>query len=193
MAVLKVVQMGQPVLRERAAEVTEREIRSGAFRGFVDDMVETMRDYAGVGLAAPQVNVGKRVAVIEARPNTRYPDAPELPLQVLINPVLTPLTDELGFLWEGCLSIPGIRGLVNRPKRIRVQALDPDGNPVDFEAEGFHAIVIQHETDHLDGILFIDRMKDLRKLAFQKEYERFFAEPDEDEGDDAAPAERSPD
>lgn len=181
MSVLKVVQMGQPVLREPAAEVTEREIRTEEFRRFVDDMVETMRDYAGVGLAAPQVNVSKRVAVIEARPNTRYPDAPELPLQVLINPVITPLTDELGMLWEGCLSIPGIRGLVNRPKRIRVQATDADGQLVDFEAEGFHAIVIQHETDHLNGILFLDRMKDLRKLAFQKEYERFFAEPDDDD------------
>lgn len=175
MAVLKVAQLGHPVLRERARDVSSGELGDPGFQRLLGDLVDTMREYEGVGLAAPQVHVGLRVACLEAYRNARYPEAPEVPLRVLVNPVVTPLTEEPIEWWEGCLSIPGLRGLVKRPRRVRVRALDAGGGPLDFEAEGFLAVVVQHEADHLDGRLFLDRMDGLGKLAFQKEYERYWA------------------
>lgn len=175
MAILKVASLGNPVLRERAREVAPHELRDGAFARFLDDLVDTMREYEGVGLAAPQVHRSIRVAAIESWRNARYPEAPEVPLRVLINPLVTPLTDEPIEWWEGCLSIPGLRGLVRRPRRVRVASLDAEGRSQEFEAEGFLAVVVQHEVDHLDGKVFLERMEDLRTLAFQKEYERYWA------------------
>lgn len=184
MAILKVAQMGHPVLRERAADLTPAEIRSEEIQRLIDDMLVTMREYQGVGLAAPQVHAGKRIAVIESHKNPRYPGAPEFGMRVLINPVVTPLETETIRWWEGCLSIPGIRGLVHRPRKIRVESLDRGGAPQHFEAEGFSAVVIQHELDHLDGVLYLDRMTDLTTLSYQREYEQFWAPA---EATDAAP------
>jgi peptide deformylase len=190
MAILKVAQLGHPVLRAKARPVDAEDLRDPAFQRLIDDMIETMREYDGVGLAAPQVHVSKRLAVIESHRNPRYPDAPEFPLSVLVNPVLTPLTDEPFEWWEGCLSIPGLRGLVRRPARVRVEALDREGRPFAREVEGFTATVHQHEVDHLDGVVFLDRMQDLSALSFEREYARFHAPaaPDggeEDEDDEA--------
>ena len=186
MSILKVAQMGHPVLRTRAEEVTPEELRTPEVQRLIDDMLVTMREYQGVGLAAPQVHVGKRIAVIESHKNPRYPDAGDFAMRVLVNPVLTPLTGETIRWWEGCLSIPGIRGLVHRPVKIRVECLDRDGAPQEFVAEGFSAVVIQHETDHLDGVLYLDRMSDLRALAYQREYEEYWA-PAEATDDDPDP------
>ncbi|MEK7765105.1 MAG: peptide deformylase [bacterium] len=172
MAILKVAQMGHPILRARARAVTPAELATPDFKRFLADLVETMREYEGVGLAAPQVHRGVRVAVIEAYRNARYPDAPDVPLRILVNPRVTPLTETRIEWWEGCLSIPGLRGLVRRPRKVRVEALDGTGTPRVFTAEDFLAVVVQHETDHLDGRLFLDRMDDLSELSFQKEYER---------------------
>src|ERR1051325_12221853 len=141
MAILKVAQMGNPVLRERAREVAPGELGTPEFLRFADDLVETMREYEGVGLAAPQVHRSLRVFAVEAYRNARYPDAPEIPLRVIVNPVVTPLTAETIEWWEGCLSIPGLRGLVVRPRRVRVESLDAAGARQVFEAEGFLAVV----------------------------------------------------
>ena len=175
MAILKVAQMGHPILRDRAVEVTSVDLLSPEVQRLIDDMVITMREYQGVGLAAPQVHVGRRIAVIESHKNPRYPDAPDFAMSVLVNPVVTPLTAETLHWWEGCLSIPGVRGLVHRPRHIRVEALDRDGALQSFEAEGFSAIVIQHELDHLDGVLYLDRMTNLTTLSYQREYEQYWA------------------
>lgn len=184
MAILKVAQLGHPVLRRRADPVTADELRDPAFQRFIDDLIETMREYEGVGLAAPQVHVSKRVAVVESHRNPRYPDAPEFPLTVLVNPVITPLTDEAFEWWEGCLSIPGMRGRVLRPAKIRVEFQDRTGAAAVTEVEGFTAIVHQHETDHLDGIVYLDRMEDLRELSFEREYRMYWAKPDPDDEDE---------
>lgn len=192
MAILKVANMGHPVLRRSADPVTAEDLRAEPVKRFIADLIDTMREYDGVGLAAPQVHESVRIIVIESHRNPRYPEAPPIPLQVLVNPEVEPLTEETGGLWEGCLSIPGIKGWVERPAKIRVRALDASGAPLDFTADDFTAIVIQHETDHVNGILFLDRMKDLTKLAFQSEYERYHAakpEDEPDEGDEAPSAE----
>lgn len=183
MAILKVAQMGHPVLREPAAAVSPEELRSEGFQQFIADMIETMREYDGVGLAAPQVHRSQRVVMIESHQNPRYPEAPEFPLRVLVNPIVEPLTDETMQWWEGCLSVPGLRGLVHRPRQIKVAAQDEHGQALSFTAEDFSAIVIQHEVDHLNGLLFLDRMADLKMLAFQPEYERYFA-PAKDENNE---------
>ena len=159
MAILKVARLGNPVLRMVAAPLTPREIQSPSFQKFIDDMIETMKEYDGVGLAADQVHESKQIAVLEVAENPRYPNKPHVPLTVLINPKISPLTDEMEEDWEGCLSIPDIRGRVPRHKSIQVQALDRDGKPVEFIAVDFHARVIQHEWDHLNGKVYLDRMR----------------------------------
>lgn len=184
MAILKVAQLGHPVLRRRADPVSPEELQTPEFQRFIDDLIETMREYEGVGLAAPQVHVSKRVAVVESHRNPRYPEAPEFPLTVLVNPVLTPLTDEAIEWWEGCLSIPGMRGRVLRPRKVKVEAQDRTGAPTVTEVEGFTAVVHQHETDHLDGIVYFDRMEDLRELAFEREYRMHWAKPEDDDDED---------
>lgn len=173
MAVLKVVRLGHPVLREVAEPYTVEEIRSPETARFVVDMLETMDDYDGAGLAAPQVGVSKRVFVYGVDANPRYPDAEVVPRTVLFNPAWERLSDETDYEWEGCLSLPGLRGQVERYDHIRVTALDTRGEPVAFEAHGFHARVFQHEYDHLDGIVFVDRMEDTSTLAFLEEWQRY--------------------
>jgi peptide deformylase len=171
--------MGEPILRRRADPVPRAELASPLTQRLIDDMVETMRDADGAGIAAPQVYESIRICVIEIAGSSRYPDAPSLPLTVFVNPVVTALIEspesprdrDTVSLYEGCLSVRGIRGRVRRPRHVRVESLDRDGAPLSLELEGFLASVIQHETDHLDGTLFIDRA-DTRTLTFLREYDR---------------------
>ena len=176
MTLLKIARMGHPVLlrpAEPVADPTAREIRS-----LVDDMVETMEDASGVGLAAPQVHVSRRVIVFKAPAERADPEDgedAETPLTALVNPSFEPVGDDIELGWEGCLSIPGLTGAVPRHARIRYRGTAPDGREVQREARGFHARVVQHEIDHLDGILYTMRMDDLRMLCFSDEM-RHFAE-----------------
>ena len=176
MSILKVARIGNPVLRGTAEDLTPDQISSAEFQKFIDDMIETMREYDGVGLAAVQVHESKQVAVLEVTENPRYPQKPKVPLSVLINPKITPLSEEIEEDWEGCLSIPEMRGKVTRTKNIRVQARDRDGKELDFVASGFHARVIQHEWDHLHGKVFLDRMQDLSTLTYLQEFSRYWLE-----------------
>ncbi|MBK8996468.1 MAG: peptide deformylase [Myxococcales bacterium] len=179
MAIRKIAQMGDPVLRRRAEEVPPAELASAAIQRLIDDMIETMRDADGAGIAAPQVNESLRISVIEVVRNPRYPDFPGIPFTVLVNPLIEPLvgTSPLAerdsiVMYEGCLSVNGIRGRVRRPRKVRVRGLDREGHALDFTWEGVPAAVVQHETDHLDGILFVDRA-DPRSLTFLREYDRY--------------------
>jgi len=130
------------------------------------DMRDTMHDADGAGLAAPQIAVPLRVVIFGVEANPRYPDAEAVPYTELVNPVLTPLGDEEEDGWEGCLSVPGFRGVVPRFTRLRYEGFDPQGHPIRREVDGFHARVVQHETDHLDGILYPQRIRDMRKFGF---------------------------
>ena len=172
MAILKVARLGHPVLRQPAEPVPVDQIRSPEIQRLIDDMLETMREYDGAGLAATQVHTLKRIAVIEVLGNSRYPDAPHIPLMVLVNPVITPLTDEMEDGWEGCLSVPDMRGQVPRYREVRLSCYDREGQPVDLIAKDFFARVIQHETDHLDGIVYVDRMTDLSTLCYLAEWNK---------------------
>lgn len=180
MAILKIARMGHPVLRRRAAPVedpTDPEIRR-----LVADMLETMEDADGTGLAAPQVHVPRRVVVFyvaadraardgEAGANGEAPgdDSPAVPLTVLINPVVEPLSEDTALGWEACLSLPGLAGQVPRHTAVRYRGLGLDGREIEREARGFHARVVQHECDHLDGVLYPQRMADLSTLTFTSE------------------------
>ena len=174
MAILKVARLGHPVLREAAQPIPVDEIRSANVQRFIDDMIETMREYDGAGLAANQVHSLQQIAVIEVQKNPRYPDAPEIPLTVVINPVVTPLTDETEDGWEGCLSVPDMRGVVPRYTSVRLEFLDREGHPVSVVAKDFFARVIQHETDHLNGIVYVDRIADMRTLSHIAEWNRYW-------------------
>jgi peptide deformylase len=170
MSILKVARIAHPVLRSPAKPVPKSAFRDPLFQKLVDDMRETMYEYEGVGLAAPQVHEGLRLAVIEV-PGSDERSAAEVPFMVLVNPVVTPLAEELENGWEGCLSIPDLRGVVPRLKHLRLEALDRHGKPYSLEARDFFARVVQHECDHLDGNVYLDRMKDMRSLTFIKEFE----------------------
>jgi peptide deformylase len=173
MAILKVARLGHPVLRQAARPVPVEAIRSAEIQRFIDDMVDTMREYDGAGLAANQVHALLQIAVIEVAANPRYPDAPEVPLTVLVNPVVTPLTDEMEEGWEGCLSVPDMRGRVPRYTAVRLEGYDREARRVDVIAKDFFARVIQHETDHLNGIVYLDRMRDLSSLSHLAEWQRY--------------------
>ena len=175
MAILKVAQLGHPVLREPSHSVPAERIATPEFQRFIDDMIETMREYDGVGLAAPQVHVPWRVATIEVAGNPRYPGAPQVPLTVLVNPEIQAVDEAKVVDWEGCLSVPGLRGKVPRRRLLDVVALDREGTPITWRAEGFAARVVQHEVDHLDGRLYLDRMEDLLTLTHLHEFARFWA------------------
>jgi len=167
MAVRDVLRMGHPVLREKAKPVED--LGSAELKRLVEDMKETMAFKNGAGLAAPQIGVSQRVVIFGVESNPRYPDAEPVPFTVLVNPKLVMLTREVEEDWEGCLSVPGMRGVVPRYTKLRYTGFDEDGNPIDRVAEGFHARVVQHECDHLDGILYPQRMTDLSKLGFNEE------------------------
>ena len=174
MAILKVARLGHPVLRQVAAPVPVTEIPSAETQRLIEDMVETMREYNGAGLAAPQVHILKQITVIEVHGNPRYPDAPSIPLTVLINPVVTALTEETEDGWEGCLSVPDMRGMVSRYTTVRLEAYDRDGTKMDVVAKEFFARVIQHEIDHLNGIVYLDRMKDFSTLTHLAEWNKYW-------------------
>ena len=159
-----ILKMGDPRLLRVAAPVTE--FGSPALDELIRDMFETMAAARGVGLAAPQIGVDLQLVIFGFEHNERYPDAPAVPLTVLCNPVITPLSDEMEDGWEGCLSVPGLRGVVPRHRHIRYTGLDPQGNAIDREAEGFHARVVQHECDHLIGRLYPSRIRDFSTFGF---------------------------
>ena len=174
MSILKVTRLGHPVLRKVTEKVSAADLKSAATQQFIDDMIVTMKEYDGVGLAADQVFASKQIAVLEVAENPRYPDKPKVPMTVLVNPQITPLSDETEEDWEGCLSIPDLRGRVPRYKSIHVQALDRNGKKLNFEAHDFHARVIQHEFDHLNGKVYLDRMKDFTTLTCLQEFTRYW-------------------
>jgi len=173
--------MGHPVLRQVATPVDPDRLKDPEFQDLIDSMLLTMYEYEGVGLAAPQVHVSERVVVFHE--DAGMEDAQGRPLLALINPEIEALSEETGSMWEGCLSVPGLRGRVSRPAHIRLRGLDREGNPIDLELEDFDAIVTQHECDHLDGVLFIDRLDDTRQLSYEKEFERHWVQQAEDDGD----------
>lgn len=156
--------MGDPRLWQRAQEVDRFDTRE--LHELIGDMEETMRHLDGAGLAAPQIGVGLRVVIFGFDANPRYPDAGSVPYTVLINPVLTPLSDEIQEGWEGCLSVPGLRGVVPRWQHLRYEGSDACGNRIERTVDGFHARVVQHECDHLDGILYPMRIKDFHRFGF---------------------------
>jgi peptide deformylase len=177
MPVREVLRMGHPVLRQRAKPVEA--LATPELRALVEDMKETMAALNGAGLAAPQIGESLRLVIFGVEKNPRYPDAEEVPFTVLVNPKLVMLTREVEEDWEGCLSVPGMRGVVPRYTKLRYSGFDAEGNPIERVAEGFHARVVQHEVDHLDGILYPQRITDLSKFGFTKE---LF--PDEEIADD---------
>lgn len=172
--ILKVSRLGHPVLRKRAKPVPPERIREPQIQAFIQDMVQTMHEYDGVGIAAPQVHVLAQIAVIEADRNPRYPQAPRIPRTVLINPQVRPVSSKKVADWEGCLSVEGLRGRVPRWHSVEVRAYNAKGQPLRFRASGFFARVIQHEWDHLQGKVYLDRMKDLSTLTHLTEYTRYW-------------------
>lgn len=167
MAILKIARMGHPVLRRVAEPVSAPD--APQIKALVSDMNATMIEYGGTGLAAPQVHVPLRVVLYFVSGTRAGPDESDVPLTVLINPELTPLSDDIAYDWEGCLSVPGLTGLVPRYTKIGLKAQNLDGKSFEREAEGFHARVLQHECDHLDGVLYPERMEDMSLLLFQDE------------------------
>ncbi|MDD9938398.1 MAG: peptide deformylase [Myxococcales bacterium] len=185
MAIRKVARMGHPVLRQPTRELSREEIRAPETRALVRDMIETMHEYGGVGLAAPQVHEPVRLAVLEVdAESARYPADDEQPLLVVFNAHVTVLDETPFGFWEGCLSVPGLRGYVERPSRIRVDYQDHEGEQRALEAQGFIATVFQHELDHLDGVLYVDKVKDPSRLAFIEEYQRYHMEAPQPDPED---------
>jgi len=172
MSVREIATVGHPVLRERAREVTAAELRSDEVQRLIDDMIETMRAAGGAGLAANQVHALLRIAVVEVDHNPRYPYKPPIPLTVIVNPVLEPAGDETAAINEGCLSVPDLRGTVDRYMHVRVRCLDRDGNEHDEVRHGLTAGTFQHEVDHLDGVLFLDRVRDPTTFTTWEQFDR---------------------
>jgi peptide deformylase len=171
MSILKVARMGHPVLRQRARPLDKAELRDPLVQKFIDDMIETMHEYHGVGLAAPQVHEPLRlfVALLDDEPDAKSP------VTVVINPDITPHSSDKEEGWEGCLSVPDIRGMVPRFTDITLRALDRNGKTVEIRLKDFPARVVQHESDHVDGVLFLDRMASMQSLTFLDEFSRFWA------------------
>lgn len=170
----KIATIGHPVLRQVARPLSRDELLLPSTQRFIDDLIETMRDASGAGLAAPQVHEALRICAIEVRPNNpRYPYKPPIPLTVLVNPVVTPLSDVTFSNYEGCLSVPNLRGRVLRHAEVRVQAWDQHGNDVDLEVRGLSAGTYQHEVDHLNGVIFIDKVTEAATLCTWEHFERY--------------------
>ncbi|MBT7371593.1 MAG: peptide deformylase [Gammaproteobacteria bacterium] len=169
MTVRPVIRMGHPNLRVPAQPYPPDQIESNDFATLIEDMRETLHAYGGIGLAAPQIDVGYRIAVIEIEETqTRYGEIEHTPFDVYINPRITPISDETAGYWEGCLSVPGMMGYVERPQHIRIDYTDRHSKTSSKEAHGFLATVFQHEFDHLDGILYVDRIEDKSRFAFEE-------------------------
>ena len=180
MSILKVARMGHPVLREKARTVDKTELKNPAVQEFIDNMLDTMYEYSGVGLAAPQVHESLRVFVAMLDPDGRGEGEPT----VFVNPEITIKGDQTVEGWEGCLSIPDIRGRVPRAQHISISALDRHGKRFELELKDFPARVVQHEADHLDGVLFFDRMTSMDSLTFLEEYSRYHTRQDQDTDED---------
>ena len=177
MGLRTIIRMGHPNLRRFAQPVELDDIGSDKMNTLLRDMEDTLHDSGGIGLAAPQIDVDLRLAIIEIPGGpTRYGDIEAMPLTVFFNPVIEALTTDRGGYWEGCLSVPGLRGFVERPQHIRVSYIDANKEPAEIELQGFLATVMQHEFDHLDGRLYIDHITDTRKLMFEEEWLRHHAE-----------------
>lgn len=168
--------MGNPILRKKTAQVPKDFLKSDEFRQLMSDMFDSMKHYGGIGIAAPQIGEDKQIAIIELMGFNRYGEEVNLPLTVFINPEIEFLTTEEQGFWEGCLSVPGLRGFVERPKKIKVKYLSDSGEQKELIAEGFLATVLQHELDHLQGILYVDRVRDPKLLSYQEEFEQFIQE-----------------
>jgi peptide deformylase len=175
MSLLKVARMGHPVLRARARGIERAELRQPAMQRLIDDMIDTMHEYHGVGLAAPQIHESLRIFVAAIAPETDEPLSPDAEPMVFVNPVIAVVDNAVVEDWEGCLSIPDIRGRVPRARTIKVSAMDRIGGTLDFTLRDFPARVVQHETDHLDGVLFFDRMRTFESLTFLEEYARYWS------------------
>jgi len=174
MAILKIAKLGNPVLRQLAEPINLNDLADKAMQSFIDDMIETMHHEGGVGLAAPQVNRSIQMVVLEYAENERYPDEVSIPLTVLVNPVLSDYSQETKEGWESCLSLADFRGLVPRSTTVTLNAYDRQGKKIQKTVSDFEAVVLQHEIDHLKGFVFLDRMKDLTKLSYEKEFEEFW-------------------
>ncbi len=181
MAIRRVIKMGHPLLRKAAIPVEPVEIGSERIERLIVDMGDTLHDYGGIGLAAPQVAEPIRLALVEVPGGlSRYGELASIPLTVFINPIIEVLDPATAGYWEGCLSVPGIRGFVERPQHVKVSYTSRQGEPCVLELQGFSATVLQHELDHLDGILFLDRVADTHLLAFEAEYERYILPTEDD-------------
>ena len=182
MAIRRIIRMGHPLLRQAARPLEPHEIAGDETKRLIADMIDTLHDYGGIGLAAPQIAEPVRLAIIEIRGEpTRYGELEPIPLSVFINPVIEIVDPATEGFWEGCLSVPGLRGWVERPSRIRVEYLDESAAPRELVAEGFLATVCQHELDHLDGVLYVDKIASPDRFAFVEEYTRFHHEPPEED------------
>ena len=173
MPVREILHVGNPLLRERSREITRDELASSQMQHLIDDLIDTMHDANGAGIAAPQVGEMVRIATIEVTENPRYPYKPRIPLTIVVNPIIEPLDDELVEVNEGCLSVPNMRGNVMRNVNVRVRWWDRDGAEHDEVRRGLTAGTFQHECDHLDGVLFLDRVHDTRSLTTWEQFERF--------------------
>lgn len=180
MSKLEIARLGNPILRRVAQPVNLKELNDSDcdIQILIDDMVETMHEEGGVGLAAPQVSRSLQVIILEAEDNNRYPDREDIPLTVLVNPVITSYSDEKVLGWESCLSLIDFRGLVPRATKVTVEAFNRKGEKTIIQANDFLAIVLQHEIDHLNGIIFLDRMEDFTKLSYIKEFETYWLNPE---------------
>lgn len=174
MSIQKVIKMGHPTLKKVARELSPEEILSDEMKSLIQDMMDTMQHEKGIGIAAPQINQSVQVALIKiSGDNPRYPDREDGPLFTIFNPKITVLDETLQGFWEGCLSVPGLRGFVERPRKIRIDYLDQNAAEKTIELEGFLATVFQHELDHLFGTLYVERIRDMKLLAFQDEFDQF--------------------
>lgn len=175
MFLLKIARLGHPLIRETAQSVSKEELETQSLQDLIDSMIATMRDANGVGIAAPQVHVSKRIIVMEvSADNPRYPNRKAIPLTVMVNPVIQSKSEGYETDWEGCLSVPDLRAKVPRSSAVKVSGLDRYGEPLEIDAEGFFARVIQHEVDHLEGNVFLDRLPDLKTLTHLREYHQFW-------------------
>ena len=175
MSILKVARLGHPVLRAKASPLDQKDITTAPIQKLIDDMIATMQEYHGIGLAGPQVHEGLRLFIAGLEKENRRTGEVEIVPLAVVNPEITPLGRDLVEDWEGCLSIPDIRGRVPRNRRVRLRGFDRDAAPIDMELEDFAARVVQHENDHLNGVLFFDRMKSFESLAYLDEYSRYWA------------------
>ncbi|GIS87938.1 MAG: peptide deformylase [Gammaproteobacteria bacterium] len=170
---LRIAQIGHPILRQPTRMLTREELLSEEIQSFLDDLVETMREASGAGLAANQVYQSLRICAVEVRNNSRYPYRPNIPLTILVNPILTPASDETFVNYEGCLSVPNLRGQVRRHCEVHVEALDREGNSISTVVKGMTAATYQHEVDHLDGKIFLDRVEDPNSVVTLENFQRY--------------------